>query len=572
MQKRWEIVRPDQAIVKRIREALAVSTVTATIMANRDIRTAEEAKAFFTPSLGQLAPPFAIRGMQKAVQRLHQAVIGEERILVFGDYDVDGITSTALLYEFLHDIGAQVECYIPHRFHEGYGLQAAQIATVALPKRIDLIVTVDCGSSSHAAVEMANQAGIDIIITDHHQIEANMPSALAVINPKRPDCEAGFETLAGVGVVFCLLICLRKYLRDNDFWRQRPEPNLKSLCDLVALGTVADIVPMTNANRILTKTGVDIMNQRARPGLEALMKMAGIMENQLTADDIAFRLGPRLNAAGRMDHASIAVNLLVTHKMQTAAELAEKLQDLNARRQETEKQIIETIDQRLAQDATLLKPNTLVLSGEGWHEGVLGIIASKLTQKYHRPTVIITEDGQSGFAKGSARSVAGLNLYEILTACKKHLTSFGGHALAAGLKLEIKHMEAFQRRFDRIVSQLVGSTAPIPRVTIDYELYFDDIQPGLIDELEAMAPFGDRNPPPLFLSQNIEVLRASRIAERHLKLRLRQKGSPGKILNAIQFNIDRQAVLPDFFNQIAYRLQWNRWNDHKQIQLIIEEA
>ncbi|NNK85055.1 MAG: single-stranded-DNA-specific exonuclease RecJ, partial [Desulfobacterales bacterium] len=313
MKKDWKILQPDAPSVKNLCDSLECDPVTATLLINRKIDTPESALKFLNPSFNDIRSPFSIKDMDIAVRRIYKAIKDSEKILIFGDYDVDGITSTSILFNFLQNTGADTHYYIPHRTKEGYSLQVTHISDYAIPNKFDLIITVDCGASSHEAVKTAQNAGIDVIITDHHIIPVKIPPAYAVVNPKRHDCKVGFDNLAGVGVVFVLIICLRKYLREMHLWQDRPEPNLKNLCDLVALGTLADSVPLVDENRIFTAAGINIIKTgNNRPGIEALLKIGHIKTSYINSEDIAFKLVPRLNASGRMEHGKLSVEILTT--------------------------------------------------------------------------------------------------------------------------------------------------------------------------------------------------------------------------------------------------------------------
>ena len=418
------MLQPDPVAVRELSQKLNCHPVTARVLINRNIETQSDASHFLQVSLNNLRPPSSLKDTDTAVERIYKAITGKQKILLFGDYDVDGITATVVLLNFLRHAGADVTYYIPHRINEGYSIQPRHISQYARPNQFDLIITADCGSGSHQTVAAANQSGIDMIITDHHNIDDDIPPALAVINPKRRDCPAGLHNLAGVGVAFFLLISLRTYLREKGFWRNRPEPNLKSYCDLVALGTVADMVPLVDENRILCKTGLSLINTGRRPGLTALAQASGIRDNTLDAEDIAFRLAPRLNAAGRMDHAARAVELLTTQDAGYAAAAAQTLNQLNQKRQQLEKGTLAEIEEYLAINASLLRQRSLVLSQDGWHAGLLGIVASRVMERCYRPVILIALEG--GLGKGSARSIPGINLYDALVECRQYLDSFGG--------------------------------------------------------------------------------------------------------------------------------------------------
>ena len=554
----------------------------ASILVNHKISSPDDAGAFLNPLLNNMRPPFSIQDMDAGVNRIYLAILNHEKILIFGDYDVDGITATTIMYEFLGYTGADVSYYIPHRIKEGYGLHTKHITDYAIPNRINLIITVDCGSSSNNAVKEAQHAGIDIIITDHHEISGKPPDAVAVLNPKRHDCTSGFEDLAGVGVAFYLLICLRKHLRDNNFWRQKTEPNLKNYCDLVALGTVADMVPLVDENRILVKTGLEVINSGGQSGIKggikALIESSGIIRMRRTVDteDVAFRLAPRLNAAGRIGHALTAVELLTTNNLETARQLAQSLNNMNFKRHDIEQKIIEDIFEYLKNNQRLLKNGSLILSdnelGNRWHEGVLGIVASRIVNKYFRPVVLIAV--KNGIGKGSARSIPGFNIYKGLVSCSDHLEAFGGHSMAAGVKIKAEHMDIFRENFENAVKQMTSPDSFMQTINIDYELNFDDISDALINELETLKPFGTGNHEPVFMAKNIRVMDSRIVGTNHRRMVLKQSaaGGTGKTINAIHFNVDTGKNLRDNFDQIAFRLRWNHWNGKKTAQIVIEDV
>ena len=461
--------------------------------------------------------------------------------------------------------------YIPHRIAEGFGLKKNHISDVAMPNGIHLIITVDCGSDGQDAVKAARNAGIDVIITDHHMISDTIPPAVAVINPKRNDCPSGFRDLAGVGVTFYLLICLRKKLRDTNFWKDRPEPNLKNYCDLVALGTLADVVPLTRENRILIKAGMNIIRSSQRPGLNALIEVCRINKHAIDTDDIVFSLAPRLNSAGRIDHASTAVELLTAKNIETARKIAHSLDRFNQDRRNIENKILTQVHNHLTKNPHLLRKNTLVLVHQDWHLGILGIVASRLMKKYFRPVVLITT--ADGIGKGSARSIPEVNLYEGLSACAENIENFGGHPMAAGLKIKTENIDRFKNHFENIVSRMAKPVDFIPKIAIDCRLDFVNISDKLMDELESLQPFGSANHEPLFMTKKVNIVSSKYVGDHHRQMVLEQKtGKTIKTFNAIQFNVDTRIPLKDTFDRMAYRLRWNRWNGRKNAQIVIEET
>jgi single-stranded-DNA-specific exonuclease len=568
MKKEWQILQPDIHLIEKLCGILNCHPAVASILINRNIFSTEDVSNFFNTSLDQLSPPFSIKDMDVAVDRIVEAITYKEKILIFGDYDVDGITATTIFLEFLLSVNADVSYYIPHRIAEGFGLKKKHISDVAMPNGIHLIITVDCGSEGQDAVNAAKDAGIDVIITDHHQIPEAIPPALAVINPKRNDCSSGFNDLSGVGVAFYLLICLRKKLRDTNFWKDRPEPNLKNYCDLVALGTLADMVPLTRENRILIKAGMDIIRSSHRPGLNALIDVCKINKHVIDSDDIVFQLAPRLNSAGRIDHASIAVELLRAKDVKTASKISHSLDHLNRNRREIENNILTQVHNHLKKNPHLLRKNTLVMAHQDWHLGILGIVASKLIKQYFRPVVLITT--ADGIGKGSARSIPEVNLYEGLSACAESIENFGGHPMAAGLKIKTENIDRFKNHFEDIVTRMAKPSDFIPKIAIDYQLDFVNISNQLIDELESLKPFGIANHEPLFMTKEVHVVSSKPVGNHHRQMVLEQH--TGKTFNAIQFNVNPRIPLKNTFDQMAYRLRWNRWNGRKRAQIIVEET
>ncbi|MFH2218102.1 MAG: single-stranded-DNA-specific exonuclease RecJ [Pseudomonadota bacterium] len=569
MKMQWTILEPDRHAVETLSRGLKCSPVTAAILVNRKIVTVESALNFLNPSLSNMRPPFSMKDMDVAVRRISAAISGREKILIFGDYDVDGITATTILLEFLRYAGADVSYYIPHRTKEGYSLKTNHISEYASPKGIDLIITADCGSGSHDAVHAARAAGIDVIITDHHMTTGNLPEAVAVLNPNRPDCNSGFNNLAGVGVAFYLLICLRSHLRDTNFWNGRPEPNLKNLCDAVALGTVADMVPLVDENRMLLRTGLEIINARKRCGLKMLMKKSGIRGPYADAGDIAFRLAPRLNAAGRMGHASTAVELLTATDTGTAEHIAASLDSMNSERRIIESAMHEEIRLYIKENPHLLDKKSLVLWNDGWHESVLGIVASRILKTYFRPVMLIAV--KDGVGKGSARSIPGFNLYQGLLACRGCLEDFGGHAMAAGISIKRENLERFRGDFENAVNSATKADDFVQKTVIDRTLDFDEISPALMDEIESLQPFGIGNPEPVFMTENVSAVSSKIVGEHHRQMVLKQdSGKTGATFNAIHFNIDSRKPFDENLDKIIFRVRWNRWNDKKRLQMVIE--
>jgi single-stranded-DNA-specific exonuclease len=568
MNTRLNILNPDPGLLQQIKRICSCHPITAAILASR-LRSADAAGRFLSPSFNHIRSPFSIKDINIAVDRIIKAILENQRILIFGDYDVDGVTSVTILLEFLQYAGATVEYYIPHRLKEGYGLRQQHIDNYAKPKRFNLIITVDCGISSHDAIQRANMQNIDVIVTDHHEVES-LPNAFAVVNPKRSDCPSGYGILAGVGVVYCLLICLRKALRDINFWKDKQEPNLKNYCDLVALGTIADIVPQIKENRIFSKIGLDVINISPRPGIAELARISGVHNRQLDSSDMIYKLIPRLNAAGRLKRASIAVELLACKDIKTARKLAAELDSINNSRRVLEQFILQDIHGIISKNPHLLNQKSLILSKPHWHEGVIGIVASRLVDQYYRPAILISID--RGVGRGSARGIPGVNLHEILTSCAHHLDAFGGHAGAAGLLIQSNNLDCFKKSFEsHLKSQLVPELL-IPTLTVDYEMTLNEISEQLIDELTWLAPFGPRNVEPLFVANNVKVRYETLISNRHRRMALCQPNKRSRVFSAIHFNVNPNQPFTKEMKQVAFKLQWNHWNGKKNIQMMIENC
>jgi single-stranded-DNA-specific exonuclease len=578
MKKRWHILSPDPKQVSMLADSLGCLPAVAVALINRGICSPDQAAAFLKPSLAHVRSPFLMKDVDRAVGRVLLAIRRNEKVLVFGDYDMDGITATAILIEFLAYLDANVHYNIPNRLTEGYGLTRNYVEECAIPDGIGLIITVDCGISSIDAVSAAGRAGIDVIITDHHETPAQMPEAFAILNPKQPDCTSGFSWLAGVGVAFNLILALRKRLRDEGFWSNRPEPNLRAACDLVALGTVADMVPLVEENRIYVKAGLEVLASDVRPGIKALLEVCNILNRPLDTRDLAFRLAPKVNAAGRLRHGSIALTLLTTSSTETARAIAKELNQENTRRQKIENHILSEIVQHLENNPELLQQRTLVLDQQGWHQGVIGIVASRLVERYYRPVVLIAV--ANGIGKGSARTPDGFDLYEGLKDCAQYLEKFGGHKAAAGMTLRAENIPAFRSDFERIVCEKTTPEDFVPELIIDSEISASDVCAELADELEALAPFGTGNHEPLFMLSDMDLLSARVVGAHHLQMRLRASNPANadqrKPLDAILFNPPavrqrRTDPPPKRFRHIACNVRWNRWQDRKSIQLVIKD-
>jgi single-stranded-DNA-specific exonuclease len=511
--------------VSSLAEQLTVPPIIAQILSRRGITDADSARNFFNPILDHLYDPFKMKDMDKAIDRLRRAVLSNEKVLIYGDYDVDGITSVSFLYLLLKEVGANISYYIPDRQVEGYGLSDRGIA-IAKERNIDLIVTVDCGITGHAEIDLAHNEGIDVIVTDHHEPNATMPNAVAVVDPKRHDCEYPFKQLAGVGVAYKLAQGLLIRLGIDA-------SILENYIELVAIGTSADIVPLVDENRIFVNSGLAVLNNSENIGLKALMKAAGLNGREIGTGQIVFIIAPRINAVGRMGDAQRAVKLLTTEDETEATQIAAVLERENQNRKDVDEKAFHAAVEKSTELYGDKKPSSIVLYKEGWHTGVIGIVASRMVERYYRPTVLISID--DGIGKGSARSIPGFDLYESLKQCDDLFLGFGGHKYAAGLTIKEENIPELVRRFEEIAESQLTAELLAPKLNIE-----SDIRLGIIDEkfvslLKMFAPFGPQNMRPVFVSRNLQIVGSPAIVgKNHLKFKVRQDN---KAFDVIAFNM-----------------------------------
>ena len=517
--KTWNLLRPPVDTVNRIAAELGVSAALATVLVNRGVVDPAAANDFLHPSLSRLHDPLLMRGMADAVYAVALAVREGRRILVWGDYDVDGVTGTALLVDFLRRHTTNVGYHIPHRIDDGYGLDVAAIRRQA-DAGVSLIITVDCGISSNAEVLEARTLGLDVVITDHHEPPADLPPANAVLNPRRAGCAYPFKSLAGVGIAFKLAQTLARLIGPGA--HPLDDERLHSYLDLVALGTVADIAPLLGENRVLVHHGLELLGASPRPGVRALLETAKIEKRPLRASQIGFGMGPRINAAGRLDRADTAVELFLTDDLRHARQLADLLERLNLRRREIEAQIREEAV-RLVEDAPgMLGDSTLVLADPGWHPGVIGIVAAKIAERFARPALLVSTGREPG--KGSARSIADIDLYARLDGCRRLFTSLGGHSHAAGFSIRKADIALLRHELNCDAAGVARLPPAARRIDIDALVNFKDIGPGLSGELRRLAPFGQRNPEPTFATRDVRLAQPPRtVGNNHLRLTLAQK-------------------------------------------------
>ena len=525
--KHWKIKDvSDELSVQRLTDSLNISTILARLLVLRDIKTFGQAKQFFRPSIDSLHDPFLMDQMEIATTRVITALTENQKICIYGDYDVDGTCATALLYMFLKELDANVEFYIPRRLEEGYGLSTAAIDSVK-EKGTELMIAVDCGITAIAETDYANQLGIDVIICDHHQPKDELPKAYAVLDPLKPGCTYPFKFLSGAGVAFKLAqgLCERIGKRGLP---------LKYL-DLVALAGAADIVPLIDENRVLVNEGINQVNTNPRPGIEALIEMSRLQPGQLSSGQIVFTVAPRINAVGRLGDAERAVNLLIVNNKKDALKLAYVLETENYERRKIDVDTFEAAKEIVETEIDLDEDLAIVLHNENWHPGVIGIVASRLVEKYYRPSVLLTTI--DGIAKGSARSINGFNIYEALQKCDDLLLHFGGHQAAAGLAMELDKVDEFRTRLNEVLKSSITSDDLSEEILIDSKIRFSEITPKFLRILDQFAPFGPGNLRPVFLSEKVQIAGFPRIVgNNHLVASFRQSGTD-KVFDSIGFNM-----------------------------------
>ena len=556
----WRVRPVDPQRVSALAGALGLSPLTATVLCGRGVAESEQAKAWLSSSGGLTHDPFALPDMERAIDRLHLAIQRGERVCFYGDYDVDGMAATSLHLLFWRRVGAQAEVYIPHRQEEGYGLHEGAIRKLA-GKGVSLLLTADCGTTSYEEIEVARSLGMDVIVTDHHQLQSRLPEPVAFINPYRPDSAYPFHGLCSGGLAYKVADAyVRKY---------RPAGvSVEAYRDLVALSSIADMVPLTDENRTLVRDGLAQVAQGTRCGIRALTRDLGL-NGTCSAGTIGFRVAPRLNAAGRLAHAELGVRLLTTESEPAALQLAQELENLNRHRREIEEEM--TREAIVQVDAGDPQP-AIVVSATGWHIGVIGIVAARLVERYHRPAIVVTFDAH-GTGKGSVRGIAGFDVCRALQQCEQDLVAFGGHPMAAGLTVKEDAFAGFRRRFWDAVEGLLEGGQPVPAVDVDAEVGLADVQFPLIRELERLQPFGTGNPEPNFVSRGISVLEKRVIGESHLKLVLRQSGSVP--LDSIGFRMGSLARDIDAGSgriDAVFTPELNEWKGSSRIQLRLRDV
>ncbi len=562
----WHITEPQVDLRTTLARTLNISPLVSQVLINRGIDSPDKARLFLSARLNDLHSPFLMKDMDRAVERIIAALDRQEHICIYGDYDVDGITSTAVLVLFLQRAGGNVSFYIPGRQHEGYGLNIKALDQIGSERDARLLITVDCGVSDVKEVTYANSRGMDVIVTDHHEMPETSAPAYATLNPKQSDCPFPFNSLAGVGVAFNLVMALRKALRERGAWADAGEPNLREYLDMVALGTIADIVPMTDENRIFVRNGLDELSRSTRPGIQALKSVCGLENEQVTVTTVAYRLAPRLNAVGRIADASLAVRLLLCESLDEAAVLAAQIDLENTRRRQVEGRTRKDARKQLD---PYLDDAAFVLASNDWHPGVMGLCASRLADEFQRPVVVIACDERTGLGRGSVRGVEGFNIYDAVKQCAPFLETYGGHKGAAGLSIAIDNIENFRSQFNKCCSSAADAANIDSQVImIDAEVDLQELSYGVVQEIEALAPFGASNPEPVFCSPDLKDYSHMMVGKGHLKLKIKESGC---FYDAIGFNMASRYELGETSIRLAFVPQFNSFNGQKNIQLKLRD-
>ena len=560
MNKKWEIDKPNEEQVKKIQEEYKINHLLAKILVNRGITKQEDIRLFLNPTRKDFYDPYLMPDMEKAVERIEKAIENNEKVLIYGDYDVDGITSVTVLKSFLEERGLKVDEYIPNRLNEGYGLNKPAVEKIA-GEKYTLMITVDCGISAIEEVKFANSLGLEVIVTDHHEPGEELPSAIAVVDAKRKDNQYPFRNLAGVGVVFKLIQAISQKLNLEE------KEYLKYL-DIVCIGTISDIVPLVDENRVIVKLGLKLVEQTKNMGLRTILAISGYQKVDSTT--ISFGIAPRINACGRMGHQEEALKLFLSKDNDEVNELAQKLNQYNIQRQEKEKQIFTEAIEKIEKEG-IDKKSIMVIDGENWHHGVIGIVASKITEMYFKPSILLCfeEGGEEG--KGSGRSIPGFDLHEALTKCNNNLEKFGGHSMAIGLSVNKNSIDALRQQLDEIAKEKqIDKIVPI--LKIDASVNLEDINKEIVESLKELEPFGEENKTPLFVFKNLKIDSIRALSEgKHIKLTLRQDNR--NVVNAMGFNLGHlteEYRIGDKVD-IVGTLEINKFNGEENIQILLKD-
>lgn len=561
MEKRWVVQeKADAQTVDKLSKELNLDAVLAEMLVRRGVHSFDEARSFFRPDIRHLHDPFLMRGMPEAIERIERAIANKESILIYGDYDVDGTTAVALTYSFFKALHPYINYYIPDRYKEGYGISTQGI-DYAKEQDYSLIIALDCGIKSVDKVAYAKEKGIDFIICDHHLPGDEIPDAIAVLDPKRADCNYPYKELSGCGLGFKLI---QAYAEKSRI----PQEKIEAYLDLVAVSIASDIVPITGENRVLAYFGLQKLNANPCKGLQALKELSGKTDD-FTITDIVFSIGPRINAAGRIDDAKKAVQLLIADSTQLAEDAGFIINLKNAERKEFDSNITEQALNMILNSPEMEHRKSTVVYSESWHKGVIGIVASRLTEKYYRPTIVLTQS--NGMVSGSARSVVGYDLYEALCECSDLLEQFGGHKYAAGLTMKPENVAAFSQRFEEVVAASITEDLLVQEVSIETEIDLKIITPKFFRILTQFAPFGPQNMSPVFMSRNVySYAYGSIVGNNHLKMQIRQPDSPIFDCIAFGFGEELEQINKGKPFDVCYTIEQNVWKDRKKIQLNIK--
>ncbi len=559
----WQVApEPDFHLVDELSGKIDLPDNIIKILINRGLDTAENIENFINPKMEDLKDPFQLPDMEKGVERIVDALRANEKMMVYGDYDVDGITAAGLMFLVLNKLGAQISYYLPNRLVEGYGISEDGLAE-AVKQGVSLIISVDTGVTAVEEVERARELGIDIIVTDHHEPGPNLPDAVALINPKLHDESQGGHELSGVGVSFKVAQALYRRLGQ-------PETELEEHLDLVALGTSADIVPLIAENRILTKFGIKQIIRTTKPGLKSLTFVSGLLGKEISTGQVVYVLAPRINAIGRLGNAEKAIRLLTTRDEVVASKIAKFLEEENRRRKSIDEKTLTEALAMMDTDVDLQNDRAIVLASKGWHQGVIGIVASRLVEKFYLPTILIAIDGDEG--KGSARSIPNFHIYNALNFCSDDLLRFGGHKYAAGLTIKPSKIDVFSRKFKKVAMEELSDEDLTPKLKIDAEIDLDDIDEKFIDTIDMFAPFGPANMRPIFLTRNLEVVGNPHVVgKNHLKMKVK-KGE--KVFDVIGFGFGdhaHQLALRSVAVDLVYVAEINTFGDQSRIQLRVKD-
>ena len=556
MEKRWKYIQTDEQAVSDLQDSLKINKTLCRILIQRGLDDFEKSKHFFRPELSDLHSPWLMKDMKLAVDRILKAIHHNENILVYGDYDVDGTTSVASMFQFLKKLYNNVDYYIPHRYREGYGISKQGI-DFAYQNQLSLIISLDCGIKSSELIAYASSLGIDFIVCDHHLPDHQLPKAAAILNPKQSGCNYPYKELCGCGVGFKLMQAITETL-------DLAASQYLDYLDLVATAIAADIVPLTGENRVMAFYGLKKVNENPCPGIKAIMQMSGML-SEMKITNLIYMIAPRINAAGRMDDARKAVQLFIEQDAEKAKEFAKMLQEDNTERKVADSSITEEALQLIETDKERFSRKSTVVYREHWHKGVVGIVASRLIEHYYRPTVVLTKSGD--FVTGSARSVAGFNLYEAIHACREYLIGYGGHFAAAGLTMLPENVEKFKASFERIVASIITPESLIPEITIESPVLFSELTDGFYRILCQMEPFGPENGKPVFVAENVLDTGYSKIVkENHIRFVVKQGNHS---FTGIGFNLASKfgILLSKQPMDILFNLDMNEWNGEKNLQL-----